>query len=92
MKKLVLKTKFKEKIKKLIVDHYLLKNTPFGIQETLITQDGHIDIWEHQAGFKWSYTEMYRAVKDNNFYSNRQAVFKAIAESLNVDLVFNVDF
>jgi hypothetical protein len=67
------------------VKHHLIERTPFGIQETLITDSGQIEIWgDDHSGYHWRFTGQYMfPTSDSKTYSNRPDAINAAASFIN---------
>lgn len=65
------------------IKHHLIQRTPFGIQETIITDVGHIELWGDDAsGYRWRFTGQYIfPTSDQKIYSNRPDAFEAAANA-----------
>lgn len=56
------------------IEHRLIEKTPFGIQETYVTDAGNIEIWGGNGSYQWRYTDMYRFPQtDQKKYPNSGA-------------------
>lgn len=66
------------------IQHHLIERTPFGIQETFITDVGHIELWgDDEEGYRWRFTSVYQSTSDQKTYSNRPDAFDAAASFVN---------
>lgn len=65
------------------IQHHLIQGTPFGIQETFITDAGHIELWgDSSSGYQWRFTGQYQfPTSDQKKYSNRPDAFEKNAAS-----------
>lgn len=64
------------------IKHHLIERTPFGIQETIITDVGHIELWGDDAsGYRWRFTGQNRSNTSDKTYSNRPDAFEAAANA-----------
>lgn len=69
----------------MIVKHHLIEQTPFGIQETFITDTGQIEIWgDERSGYQWRFTGQHMfPTSDQKTYSNRSNAIEAAALFVN---------
>lgn len=60
--------------------HHLIENTHEGIQETFITDLGHIELWgSERVGYKWRFTsDIQEPTNDGKTYLNRHYAIEAI--------------
>lgn len=67
------------------VKHHLIERTPFGIQETFITDTGQIELWgDDHSGYHWRFTGQYMfPTSDSKTYSNRPDALVAAASFVN---------
>lgn len=62
------------------IKHHLIERTPFGVQETIITDVGHIELWgDEKSGYRWRFTSEHQSTSDQKIYSNRIYAFEAAA-------------
>lgn len=60
------------------IEHRLIEKTPFGIQETYITDVGNIEIWGEKGSYQWQYTDIDRfPITDRKKYHNTGAALEA---------------
>lgn len=66
-----------DKLGAMKIERRLIEQTPFGVQETFITDAGHIEIWGVPGGYRWCFTDMYRSLRDNKDYPTSGAALEA---------------
>lgn len=66
------------------VKHHLIERTPFGIQETFITDTGHLELWGDDAsGYRWRFTSVYQSTSSQKKYYSRPEAMEAAASFVN---------
>lgn len=65
--------------------HHVIEKTPFGVQETITTDAGRIELWGDDAeGYQWRFTNEYMfPTSDRKTYPNRPDAFAAAAAFIN---------
>lgn len=67
------------------IRHRLVRKTPFGDQETFVTDKGNIEVWGNNGGYRWRFTDVYFALtSDDKTYSTSEAAFKAAKVTIEV--------
>ena len=66
------------------IKHHLIERTPFGVQETFITDAGHLELWgDDKDGYQWRFTSLYQSTSSSVTYPNRPDAFEAAARFVN---------
>ena len=67
------------------IQHHFPTRTPFGIQETFITDSGQIKLWgSDKDGYRWRFTSVYQfPTSDQKKYYKRPDAFEAAASFVN---------
>lgn len=73
------------------IEHRIHTRTPFGPQETWITDIGNIDVWSDSDGYQWRFTGIARVLSGGvERYSSSGAAFEAARKMLESKLIGDV--